>query len=285
MQSIGRRMPSGFTLVNLLAVVGILLLLVFIASMISSLFGGRGHAELRRQSICQANLSAIGKAICMYSSLSNDEFPFPLFKAAPKSDSGVNAPPTEASTTNEDLPIGGDSLGDNAMQCVWLLMKEDLISVDAFHCPSDKGWQKRTSSKKYGWTSPNEFSYGVHYPYLTDAAGNPNPARVASNGDSEKDATIPLAPPSLVIFADRNPGGPVGPGRLPSNHPEDGMTLLKLDTSVSFRKVDAKSPDSRCGFAGDDIYVNAKGIPGGLPVATSPGSTCGDTSICPVPSR
>jgi len=76
------------------------------------------------------------------------------------------------------------------------------------------------------------------------------------------------------VFADRNPGGLVGPSRKPSNHPKDGEAYLMHNGSAGFYK---SLTDAKCN--GDDIYVSGNGKAGGMP--TSPT----DTSITPVPSR
>ena len=173
------------------------------------------------------------------------------------------------------------------MQPVWLLVKENLVVVDSFHCPADEGWKPRSGGKKYGWGSPNEFSYGCQYPYYTDAAGNRN------TGGPHQMYWLP----SAAIYADRNSRTDAGVNHPPSNHP-NGVSILRSDCSLSFYEFPGGKADYRCGANGDDIYMNSDGVPGGMPVVT-PGLSVpnvggkvptdrrlsSDTSICPWPSR
>lgn len=261
--------PKGFTLVDLLCTIGVLVILFVV---VVPWMGKASNAA--RQAACQANLSAIGKSIVMYSGLSNDAQPFPLLRA-----SGDPNAPVNAGTVADD--IWSADLGSNGMQNVWLLVKENLIGQAAFHCPSDEQWQQRASTAKYGWAGLAEFSYGVHYPYRSDASDSPNPASLGP--DPEHPGSGPAVPEGLVMFADRNPGGPVTSDRPSSNHRQSdirdgsqitpGQAVLMRDVSVTFKK------DSNCGVGGDDIYTNAKGLAGGIPVNDK------DTSITPVPSR
>ena len=266
-----------------MAIAGIVLggvgLVVSPALLVGILVPTLGRArELARQATCQANLSANGKAIIMYSALSSDQFPFPLIKQY-ETVANANAALTRDNTTNVTFEKGWQDLGGNSMQNVWLLVKENLVGADAFHCLSDGGWQTRGQShgyrdgtyKQWGWTSLNEFSYGMTWPYDGESESKPNGARLSD----------PNLNPSLVILSDRNPGGPVGKFP-PSNHPTDGMVILKKDGSVSFYK---STSNSFAGVGGpelgvtDDIYTNAAGQAGGMP------SNGNDTSISPSPSR
>jgi hypothetical protein len=251
--------------IGALAVLGTLLILCW----------PRGHG-LPHQAACMANLSAIGKSVVMYSVESNDKYRFPLLRS-----SGDPNAPLSAGTVAED--IWSPDLGANGMQNVWLLVQQNFLSQAAFHCPSDEQWQKRASTAKFGWAGLSEFSYGVQYPYASDAAGLANAATPAVTAyfDGPEPESSPASSPQAcksdsVIFADRNPGGTVDGKRLPSNHRGDGQAVLKADISVSFYKSLA---DSNAGLGGDDIYTNAKGVAGGVPVNDK------DTSITPVPSK
>jgi len=272
------RRLKGFTLIELLVVIAIIALLVSI--LVPTL--GRAR-ELARQATCQANLSANGKAMVMYSALSNDQFPFPLITqyatfAAASPGAGANL---SACKTGNDFSAGWGTIGAMSMQNVWLLMKENLIGVDAYHCNSDGGWSKRGDTEKYGWTALTQFSYGIAFPYDgTAAGGTANPAKLSDSN----------ANPSLIIMADRNPYGATvaSPRPIPANHTADGMAVLKKDSSVSFYKVNAASPTYGAGYAGDDIYSTggptgtSQGIPADVGTTFS-GNV--DTIITPVPSR
>ena len=268
---------KGFTLIELLVVIAIIALLVSI--LVPTL--GRAR-ELARQAACQANLSAVGKAVIMYSALSSDQYPFPLIRQV----GDPNIAPSASTHINTDVGIfNGTALGECGMQNIWPLIKENLLGIDAFHCPSDGGWNKRpknNTTDKYGWTDLTEFSYGVAWPYDAPAS----PVTAANKNQAQLSDSNAVA--GLVIFSDRNPGGNVTASLKPANHSADGEAFLRRDSSVSFYKSIA---NSKCGYTGDDIY-SVGGPTGsaitGCPTEPSPSagfSASGDTFITPVPSR
>lgn len=224
--------------------------------------------EQARQAACMANLSTIGKGVALYSASTNDQYPFPLLRSQGDPMAPVNA----TTVAKEQLDMFKPAFGDCAMQNVWLLMGErPFIHSEVFHCPSDGTWTKRTAAAKFGWTAPTEFSYGMHFPYDKDAAGTESAAKL-SNADLD---------PGIVMFPDRSPGGAVGPNLPPTNHGVHGEAYLKRDYSVSFYK---SSEDSKCGYHGDDIYVNTYGKAGGVPTDAKDRKAGTDTSICPSPA-
>ena len=257
------RRTKGFTLIELLVVIAIIALLVSI--LVPTL--GRAR-ELARQAACMANMSAVGKGIKMYSAGSNDRYPFPLID-----DEGN--PHSQLGTTNHhNTDPFNTAIGRNGMQNMWLLIRDNTISEDAFHCPSDGGWSARNVNDKYGWTSEKQFSYGIHWPYDKNALGTLN---LAALSDSNAKA-------GLVIMADRSPGFKVSSSHPPTNHSADGEAILKSDSTVSFYKSE---DDSEAGYNNDDIYVNNSGAVGGLPkdATGQTGSARWDTSITPKTSR
>ena len=263
----------AFTLIELLVVISIIALLV--ALLVPAL--GRAR-EMARQAACQANLSAVGKSISLYSALSSDQYPFPLLIS--QSDASPDVAIVSNILTYDDsgslsvFSIATTTSGSAScmsMQNVWLLMNQNLINQTAFHCPSDGGWADRNPTKKYGWTTLKEFSYGIQYPYDKTATVNP-----ANPGSANAVA-------GLVVLADRNPGGSVTSGanaKTPSNHTQDGETVLRKDSTVTFYK---NANDSRAGFNRDDIYVNNASTVAGFPQDTSATTHDGtyDTSITP----
>jgi prepilin-type N-terminal cleavage/methylation domain-containing protein len=275
------RLKKGFTLIELLVVIAIIALLVSI--LVPTL--GRAR-ELARQAACMANMSANGKAITMYSALSSDQYPFPMIQQY-ATWAAANTAPGAGTHTAADFSAGWSALAANSMQNVWLLIKESLLGVDAYHCPSDGGWGKRgfslaagTTPDKYGWYDGREFSYGVAYPYDGESATVLCGAKLSN----------PNLNPSIIIMADRNPitgAAYSSPRQAPANHSSDGMATLRRDSSVSFFKVNTSATGGStygAGYSGDDIYtsgVTTNGAGSGFAVPTSDS----DTVITPVPSR
>ena len=207
---------------------------------------------------CQANLNGIGKAITLYMFQNNDRFP--MIRPNETVGGGANSAPTWANRTDDDYDTGQweAALGDQAMQNVWLMIKEGLVPADTFRCPADRDWEERPTSSRYGWTSAYEYSYGMHWPYVLEAQGDRNPAPFSVDLDG-----------GMVIFADLNPGGPIGPNRRPSNHPKEGTGYLLFSGTVQWQDPSR----SACGIGGDEIYTNAAGVAGGRPQSKT------DTSI------
>jgi len=216
---------------------------------------GMGRSrELAKQAACMANLNSVGKAIALYTTNNDDQFPTLWPQGNPNA-------ALEATSHANVWSIRST----NSMNNVWLLVKEGMVGENAFHCPSDKDWKPRAAPGTYGWADLGQFSYGMHWPYDGDGS-TANPARLSD----------PNLDGGLAIMADRNPGGPVGAGRKPSNHAKDGQAVLYRAYWVNFYK---SLTDSKAGAAADDIYINTSRTAGGMPQDPN------DTSITPVPSR
>ena len=250
----GKASDAKLALIIVASVIGSFVVVSFLPPILRL----RHHGPMARRAVCQANLNGIGKAVTLYMFQNNDRAP--MIKPNETVGGGANSAPTWANRTDDDYDTGQweTALGDQAMQNVWLLIKEGLVPADTFQCPADRDWEERAAFTGYGWTSAYEYSYGMHWPYVLDAQGYRNPAPFSDALDG-----------SAVIFADRNPGGPVGPAVLPSNHPNTGTGYLLFSGVVQWRHAD----DSACGIGGDEIYTNATGVAGGRPQSKT------DTSI------
>lgn len=261
---------TGFSLVELLVVVAIIAVLLTLL-----LPAVRMAQALARMDACLANLRGIGQALAVYAGATQGQTPL-INRTYTNPEATINP----AGPTDRPFGIDGEiwtSLGENAMQNVWLLIKDDHIQEEMFRCAADDGYVPRTLSataaghdwpKRFGWYEADNFSYGMHWPYRGDGGGaNPAPFGGSLSG-------------SVVIFADQNPGGPVGTDPEdypPSNHQLLGTSYLMASGSVGFRRG---LEDSRCGRFGDDIYTvqdaagNNTDQTGALPASAD------DTYIC-----
>ena len=270
------RRTRGFTLIELLVVIAIIALLV------SILMPSLGRArELAKMAACQANLSACGKAIAVYQTSQNDMFPLL-----------VNAGDPNAKKLKSDqynlwnlgtglclLTSANDNLQVDGMQNIWLLIRDGMISIGTFHCPSDSGWARRVTTNKYGWEFPKEFSYGIHYPYASNATGVLNPAALSN---TNMDGGFPIMADRMPLDSTQHDAAVFVGTVPPSNHFKDGEALLSKGISVSFYK---NADDSKGGLNNDELYKsNKNGTPansvGGLPgVNDAPDTSITDTSI------
>ena len=252
---------KGFTLIELLVVIAIIALLVTL--LLPKLQQAR---QLARKSTCMANLKGIGTATELY----KESF----HKGPPIINSDYMQPeqaiPADATTDDNPNETEGawDGLGENAMQNVWLLMKEDLLVESGFTCPGDSELTDRegpggAQPGKYGWSDTDNFSYGMQFPYSEDSLNNQNPWVDDMNG-------------SVVIFADKNPGGPLSITVKPSNHRTLGTAYLIASGSAGFHD---ERTDSLCGKDGDDIY-SIQDINGNTTTVNAVPFNEDDTYIC-----
>jgi hypothetical protein len=141
------------------------------------------------------------------------------------------------------------------MQNVWILIKKGYLQEGGLHCPSDDRYQARVKEDpeletyepvlEWGWTSPQQFSYGIQWPYQRLLEGDRNAAVPFDDGLNG----------SVVIFADRNPGGAVTgvePGETPpSNHQNSGTSYLQKGGHAGFWD---STTNSNAGYKRDEIY-------------------------------
>ncbi len=263
-------MKKAFTLIELMVVLGLITVLATILTPVLMGYGG-----LRDSTVCQNNLGIIGRKYNDYANSAGLGDPFPRHI-----DDGdahdTTATGLRAGSTLDDDPVTG--IGMCGMQTVWVLIDRGDFADNAFKCPGDAGWTVRSSdatgTKKYGWSSPTEFSYGIHYPYSGNGAVNP----ADPNARKTAVARRLVYKENLVLFADRNPGGAVdGTTVVHTNHgeAEGGCIVVARAGNTKFFQCTA---NSIAGF-GDDIYTDEGDTADPVPDSTT------DTVITPQVSR
>jgi len=251
---------KGFTLVELLVVIGIIALLISI--LLPSLNRARETANRVK---CASNLRQIGQAILLYTNDSKGPYPRTIYY--------VNSAPSDASNNvasgsyASDPFLQGTSTGfvNNVPEAMFLLLRTEDITSAVFVCPSSNA----TPDLFYGGltTAQNQIDFTNIANNLSYSYADPFPDSNAVGAGFKMVAGIE---PTFAVAADINPGttgsgsGGVTDNVLApttnspasgiragnsNNHGKDGQNILFGDGHVEFDN------NPFMGYARDNIYT------------------------------
>lgn len=241
MKRLNRGGSKGFTLVELLVVIGIIALLISI--LLPALNAARERANRVK---CGANLHSMYQALALYANDNKGVFPRVMYNPASGAGATYGGAGIDPFVLTNDIPAA-----------LWMLVRYADFNPEAFVCPSSNNDKDSMGGNpalsRINFSTNNNLSYGYANPYPDTTA--------AAAGYKLNQSTNP----AFVVAADKSPG--VGGNddcnvaknsaiatlkkANSNNHAKEGQEVLRNDGSVTWEA------NVYCGINGDNIYTKS----------------------------
>jgi prepilin-type N-terminal cleavage/methylation domain-containing protein len=266
---------KGFTLVELLVVIGIIALLISI--LLPSLNKARETANKVK---CGANLHSLGQSFVQYANDNGGQYPRGVYDNT----QGALASVSAANNNSADPFVNGPG-PNNVPEELFILARQETLPMAIFNCPSSStnnpdplnangnGQGNRNVMNQSNFTNAQYLSYSIAAGYpsttATDAGFGWNPTALPSdfalmadinpgkNANTQADITA----------VDTNSASSVTQRGNSANHARTGQNVLYNDYSVAFRTT------CMCGNLSDNIYGPSTSSSGTQSGSSTSGST------------
>jgi prepilin-type N-terminal cleavage/methylation domain-containing protein/prepilin-type processing-associated H-X9-DG protein len=251
---------KGFTLVELLVVIGIIALLISI--LLPSLNKAR---ETANRAKCASNLHQIGLAILLYQNENNQLSPRTIedTTTSPAPTWGYNGSPSTLD------PFSGAEGANNVTASFFLLARIEQLTPAVFICPSsnaeawDFGGGSNSAQNWLDWNGTTgitkNLSYSYENPFASQAAisngwqqKNPD-ATYAIASDLNPGFSVPNATINVTNVSTTAPSSQMRDGNSP-NHQQDGQNVLYGDGHAEWMN------NPFCGTQHDNIFTGQNSI-------------------------
>lgn len=272
--SFKRRTPAGFTLVELLVVIGIIALLISI--LLPSLNRAREQANRIK---CGSNIRQIAMAAIMYANQNKGQFPRTYWRPGVglvntnKGGKGATPANNPFNLADPEGPVGRNSCG----AALYLLVRGGDVTLETFRCPSNSLAEPGDSATVQDFSNfatpmrkSNSYSYAA--PYASNAA---------KNAGWKSNTTLP---PDYPLVSDMNPGkggqtwGDAADGvqdvtivsytsprremarANSNNHKNEGQNVAYVDGHVEWQVTVFCGPQKPGRVWRDNIFANTAGV-------------------------